>query len=320
MRKFIIFLIGQLCLVTAHADTVQQLETQVQAGKFAHAATTGLSLLMHQPDDTRIRFLTALALQKNQQPEQAIRHYKTLIDQHPDLPEPRNNLAVIYLQQGKHEAAVEMLESALNNHPAYATTWQNLTSIYQALASQAYNKALGGPGNTQETSAPIELASLDRLHQRVVVNPETTILSAPVQTAVAKPAPTQQRSTAQTGSPTDEFKLRQVVESTLQTWATAWSNQEFERYIDTYTADYRGRQDSHAQWVAQRRSKIVGRRSIEVGISDFSIQPRGSDKVVVDFVQAYRSDNYRDRVLKRLHLVKRSGVWKIRRELTLAVL
>ncbi len=290
----------------------------MQAGKFAHAATTGLSLLMHQPDDIRIRFLTALALQKNQQPEQAIRHYKTLIDQHPDLPEPRNNLAVIYLQQGNHEAAVEMLESALNNHPAYATTWQNLTSIYQSLASQAYNKALGDPGNTKQTTAPIELASLDRLHQRVAIIPATTTLKAPVQTAVASAPQAQQRATAQTGSTKSE--LRQSVESTLQAWATAWSNQEFERYIDAYTADYRGQQDNHAQWVAQRRSKIVGRRSIEVDISDFSVQSRGSDEVVVDFVQAYRSDNYRDRVLKRLHLVKRSGDWKIRRELTLAVL
>ena len=227
MRKFIIFLVSQFCFVAAHADTVQQLEAQVQAGKFAHAATTGLSLLMHQPDDVQIRFLTALALQKNQQPEQAIRHYKSLIDQHPDLPEPRNNLAIIYLQQGQYEAAVNMLESSLKTHPVYATTWQNLNSIYQALASDAYRKALNDERETQSTMPQVKLAALDRLHQPVQIGLQTAKLAparSTATTAVVSPglAAKSAAGTGQTTTAADQSKLKRDVESALQAWAQAW--------------------------------------------------------------------------------------------------
>ena len=40
--------------------------------------------------------------------------YQDLIEDNPDLPEPRNNLAMIYLAQGDYDRASQLLVEALN--------------------------------------------------------------------------------------------------------------------------------------------------------------------------------------------------------------
>jgi len=60
----------------------------------------------------------------------------------PELPEPFNNLAVVYAAQGKYTEAEEALKNAINTHPSYATAHENLGDIYAKMASRAYNQAL----------------------------------------------------------------------------------------------------------------------------------------------------------------------------------
>src|SRR3972149_4567020 len=60
----------------------------------------------------------------------------------PALPEPYNNLAVIYAAQGQYEKARAALEQSIRTHPSYATAYENLGDVYAKLASQAYDKAL----------------------------------------------------------------------------------------------------------------------------------------------------------------------------------
>ncbi len=60
----------------------------------------------------------------------------------PELPEPYNNLAVLYAGQGDYDKARKALEMAIRTHPSYAVAHENLGDIYATLASQAYDKAL----------------------------------------------------------------------------------------------------------------------------------------------------------------------------------
>ena len=87
-----------------------------------------------------------------------------------------------------------------------------------------------------------------------------------------------------------------------------------------YTGKYRGRYDSHSEWVEQRRRRITGKSRIEVTLDNFKVKSHQGNSAIVDFEQSYRSDNYNDRVVKRTALVFEAGSWKIKREVTLAVL
>jgi tetratricopeptide (TPR) repeat protein len=72
----------------------------------------------------------------------AVRTFTSLTEDFPELPEPYNNLAVLYAQQGNYDKAKTALELAIHTHPGYATAHENLGDIYAQLAIRAYDRAL----------------------------------------------------------------------------------------------------------------------------------------------------------------------------------
>ena len=68
--------------------------------------------------------------------------FNALIQEYPELPEPYNNLAVLYAQQNQLDKAREALEMALRNNPGYAVAQENLGDVYAKLASVAYGQAV----------------------------------------------------------------------------------------------------------------------------------------------------------------------------------
>ena len=72
----------------------------------------------------------------------AIATLNLITEDYPELPEPHNNLAVLYAAQGQLDKAKSALETALRINPAYATAHENLGDVYAQLASQSYSRAL----------------------------------------------------------------------------------------------------------------------------------------------------------------------------------
>ncbi|HSW19011.1 MAG TPA: tetratricopeptide repeat protein, partial [Ramlibacter sp.] len=60
----------------------------------------------------------------------------------PELPEPYNNLGVLYAAQNQNDKAREALEMAVRNNPAYATAHENLGDIYARMAAQSYARTM----------------------------------------------------------------------------------------------------------------------------------------------------------------------------------
>ena len=60
----------------------------------------------------------------------------------PELPEPHNNLAVLYAGQGHYEKARAALDLAIQTEPNYPIAYENLGDVYLQLAIQAYEKHL----------------------------------------------------------------------------------------------------------------------------------------------------------------------------------
>jgi tetratricopeptide (TPR) repeat protein len=89
-----------------------------------------------------MRFLKGVILTEQNRQADAIAVFSKLTEDYPDLPEPYNNLAVLYAGSGQYDKARAALENAIRTNPSYATAYENLGDIHARLASQAYDKAL----------------------------------------------------------------------------------------------------------------------------------------------------------------------------------
>lgn len=125
-----------------HADTLQDISKQIRQGQHSQAMEQIDKYLAAKPKDAQGRFLKGILLTEMNKPNEAIAIFTKLTEDYPELPEPYNNLAVIYAQQKQYDKARQALEMAIRTHPSYATAHENLGDLYARLASQAYDKAL----------------------------------------------------------------------------------------------------------------------------------------------------------------------------------
>src|SRR3569832_1379751 len=131
-----------LVCVAAFADEHADVAALLRAGKPAEAITRADRFLAQSPMDAQMRFTKGLAQTEAGRSGDAIATFSRLTEDFPGMPEPYNNLAVLYAQQGQFDKARTALEAALKTNPSYATAYENLGDVYAKLASQAYSSAL----------------------------------------------------------------------------------------------------------------------------------------------------------------------------------
>jgi len=131
---------------SAYADDYADVAQLLKSGKVQQALQKADAYLTTNARDPQMRFLRAIALTNDNQTENAITAFRQLTEEYPELPEPYNNLAVIYARQGDLDKARSALEAAVRNNPNYAIAYENLGDIYARLAYQAYaqSQAKGG--------------------------------------------------------------------------------------------------------------------------------------------------------------------------------
>lgn len=145
----------------AHADALQDAGKLLKQGRNAQALEQIDGYLSSHPKDAQGRFLKGLVLTELNRLGEATAIFQKLTEDYPQLPEPYNNLAVIYAQQKQYDKAKQALEMAIRTHPAYATAHENLGDIYARMASQAYDKAL--QLDSSNTSAQTKLSMVREL-------------------------------------------------------------------------------------------------------------------------------------------------------------
>ena len=166
----------------------------------AHQATQALKLiddaLAKNPKDPAMRFRRGVTLSLLDRNADAIQVFQKLVEDHPEMPAPYNNLAVLYGHQGDYNKARAALVAAIRTNPQYATAYQNLGDVYAQLASEAYQKAL--QIDSKDTVTPPKLLLLRELTNpgagAAVPSPATAqapapVPAKPVQVAAATPAP-----------------------------------------------------------------------------------------------------------------------------------
>lgn len=205
INRFTLALLALLpAMAFANTDGMQDASQLFRQGRHASALARIDAYLAGNPKDAQGRFLKGLILTELNRHQEAIKVFSDLATDYPQLPEPYNNLAVLYAAQGQYERAKQSLEQAIRTHPSYATAHENLGDIYAKMASLAYDKAL--QLDESNVSAQTKLALI-----RELFNPgrgadtaraetaKTAAAKAPVKTPARAPAAG--RTAAVAGSP-----------------------------------------------------------------------------------------------------------------------
>ena len=94
----------------ASADDVQDASKLLKAGQHQQALERVNKVLAAKPKDPQARFLKGLIYTEQGNTREAIEMFRKLTEDYPELPEPYNNLAVIYASQGQYDKARAALE------------------------------------------------------------------------------------------------------------------------------------------------------------------------------------------------------------------
>ena len=320
-------LLAAAVTLPAQADT-EQARKLLAEGRAGQALRVLDEQLAGSPQDAEARFLRGLALSRTGRREEAIENFKKLSSDYPQLPEPYNNLAVIYAQQGDYEKARKALESALATHPSYATAHENLGDIYAALASASYGRALslddGDRGSARQKLRVLEqLSGTGAVTASVAPSStdgqptqeraaETTTTAAETDATMAPPA--QAPAAPTSGS---ERATRERISAAVYDWAQAWQDQNLDAYLAAYAPDFQPAGGlSREAWEAQRRDRVGSPDSIRVRVRNPDIEIVNDERARVTFEQEYESDSYSDVTNKVLDLRRAGNRWLILRETT----
>jgi tetratricopeptide (TPR) repeat protein len=126
----------------AIADSLTDAQRLLKQGLSSQALEKVDAYLAGKPKEAQGQFLKGLILTEMGRPAEAIAVFSKLTEDYPELPEPYNNLAVLYSRQKQYDKARTALEMAIRTYPGYATAYENLGDVHANLASQAYDKAL----------------------------------------------------------------------------------------------------------------------------------------------------------------------------------
>lgn len=302
------------------ADDYQDAARLHKQGKHSAALEKVDAVLAATPKDARARFLKGLILTEQGKPQEAIKVFNALTDDYPELPEPYNNLAVLYAAQGQYEHARKALEMAIRTHPSYAIAHENLGDVYAKMASEAYDKAL--QLDRSNKTAQTKLSLIRELFVAPPAKPTSGTLPAlPTAAATtaaapstpAAPAEPQKPSAAATPAPAAD-STKEVL-SAVRGWAKAWSSKDVEDYLSYYSRDFATPAgESWDSWAATRRDRLSKPKSIEVSVESPKVSFDGASRVVVTFKQNYRSDMLRSTGEKKLTMVKATDRWLIVQE------
>ena len=315
LTRSVMALIG-LCILPSlalAAASLQDATNTFRKGNFAAALEQVNSYLADKPKDAQGRFLKGLVLTELNRTSEAIETFSDLTDEFPELPEPYNNLAVLYANQGQFERAKNSLEMAIRTHPSYATAHENLGDIYAKMASLSYNKAL--QLDKTNASAQTKLAMVKDLFgppstkakpasMKPAVAASATQPSTAIETSTAIPQPANQKpGTAEAD-----------VEQAVMNWAAAWSKQDVNGYFNAYVDSYAPPGTSHEAWKDLRSSRVSKPSFIRVGVSNMQIKMM-KNKAIATFRQAYESNTFKAVDTKTLVLELMNGTWKITEEI-----
>jgi tetratricopeptide (TPR) repeat protein len=325
------------------ADDYADVAKLIRGNQMVQALGKADQFLAAKPKDPQMRFLKGVIQSETNKINDAINTFTKLSEEFPELPEPHNNLAVLYANGGQFEKARTSLEMAIRTNPSYGTAHENLGDLYARMASQAYSKALQLDGTNTALSPKLALIKdLFTPGQARGLAPRpaspsvaaSTQAAAPAQAAAASTAPptpttapaavdnksvlpanpvaTLSSNISSASAPASNKDITLAVES----WAKAWSDRNMNAYLGSYAKEFvPPSKMNRAEWEDERKARIMGKAKINVKLSDLQIKISGTTATAI-FRQDYKADALATNSRKTLELKKYGERWLIIKEVT----
>ncbi len=301
--------------LAANSSEYQEINSLFKQGQYDNALIRANAYIAKNPQDAQTRFLKGLILTEQNKSAEAIKVFSGLTEDFPELPEPYNNLAVLYAAQGQYDKAKNALEMAIRTHPSYATAHENLGDIYAKMASQAYDKAL--QLDNRNATAQTKLALIKELFSSRKGSAVIASAAKPVAASPARPvtAPMPAASKPADTKPGVAAVDNSDVSNAVQAWAAAWAGQNVKAYLASYAPQFKTPNgESRSAWETTRRERISAPKKIEVSLADLSVTNATNDTATVSFKQTYQSDRIKSSTHKVMTLAKVHGKWLITEE------
>ncbi len=338
----------------APSAEVAEIQRLIKDSQHAQALKLIDESLAKNPKDPQMRFRRGVALSMLDRKAEALSVFQKLVEDHPEMPAPYNNMAVIHGAQGDYEKARAALERAIRTNPAYATAYQNLGDVYAQLASQAYTKAL--QLDKSDSTLPPKLSLLRELTaggtapaaSTTVAKPAptpTTVAAAPTPKPVPLPVPVAAPASAKpapapapvvaAAPPTPTPAASKPVaapapvvatapkpapanaEADIERAVKAWAAAWSRKDVDDYVAAYTS---DFAGQAGNRKTWVQERRDRIQGKKSIKVAVSelkvtvNGDRATARFRQNYSSDALSASSRKTLELSRVGGKWLIRQE------
>jgi tetratricopeptide (TPR) repeat protein len=349
--RLVALIVGLALAAVSHAqsDDLQDISRLLKQGQHAQALERVNQYLATRPRDAQGRFMKGLILVEQNKVADAIDVFTRLSQDYPELPEPYNNLAVLYAAQGQYEKARQSLEMSIRTHPSYATAHENLGDVYTKLASQAYDRALQLDSSNSAAQTKLSLvremilgtnrtarAAARTEPAKAAEPPKATVLAAAPKASTvgapeakpaaepkgpeAKPAPVPEAKPAAGKAPEKQADKgaatsSEDVSKAVLGWAQAWSKKNVDAYLAYYARDFKTPNgEPRGEWEKARRQRITAPKHIEVSVDGLKVSAIDANSAKISFRQHYRSDSLKTDSSKTLVMVRVDGKWLIQQE------
>ena len=250
----------------------------------------------YNKQDGRALFAKAVSLSVDGDWLAAEKLFQKIVLSHPEWPEPKNNLAVAQLKLGKVEKAQASLEDAVTSLPSFKVAQENRKRLYDHAAAVAYQKVISSAVNP---SLP-QLQLLHELNGQKIDKEQINYVSK------------------------DDLDSKQALSSAIEKsvlfWSKAWADVNITQYLSAYSSQFipADMSKDFTQWSDSRRAKFRFTDDVQVDLENIKIYLADNEvEAVAEFIQAYKSKKYRDRVVKQLHMILENDRWLIKAERTL---
>lgn len=338
----------------ALADDLPDAQRLLKQGQFPQALEKVDSYLSSRPKDAQGRFMRGLILTEMGRSADAIATFSRLTEDYPELPEPYNNLAVLYAQQKQYDKARAALEMAIRTHPSYAIAHENLGDVYAKLASQAYDKALQidsanaaaqsklsliremisttpKPGSrplaANRPSEPVKVAAAQPARPAAAATVAPAAAPAPAAPAPAAPlvAKAPEKAPEKVAKPTDagnagtparspDSTAEADISRALQGWAAAWARKDVKAYLAFYASDFQTPGGMSRKEWEAERAQRIDKPG-KLQVAVEDIKVTlNGDKATVRFRQHYRSASLKSSTGKTVVFIRSGAKWLIQQE------
>lgn len=275
------FLIAVLLFVFAFSHysfaDISKLNKLIEEKDYIEAKKIVQQLLDSDKENPQLLFIDGVLLSELGEIENAINVFVSLTKSHPTLPEPYNNLAVLYAQSGNFDLARTALEKSIKTHPSYATAHVNLGDLYTRMASESYNQAL--QIDKSNKNAKTKLSLIKKLFNFQPIDKNIVLAQDAKKTQSFNEVKNK------------EEDINEKIFVMIDNWKNAWMSQNFDQYIGHYSDNFKNNKGMDIEkWKQFRKPRIVNKPSINIKLENIEIS-KNKNLFSVSFIQIYQSGN-----------------------------